>query len=160
VSNIPELNAWRDLRLEDIRRWTPRVQEALRPHCTTLGELADTPMRTLRRLPNMGMSGIREIRTVIAHAVAGVDVTVAADEPEQAAGISTVHLPPSCQTCRWWGHDDTGAWVISPKAGAVNVCGVHRQSAGERRRCNVITTAQDWCAEHLPLPIEAAEQAE
>ena len=155
MSNIPELNAWRELRIDRIPSWSARVLNALKPHYDTLGELADTPMMMLRRHPNVGMIAINEIRQVIAQAVVCTDFAGGAD-PADPAGIAMVSGTPTCATCRWWGHDSAAPWVVSPKSPCVNVCGVHRQEHSRRPSLNIITEQNDWCGEHAWLPISDA----
>lgn len=147
MSNLTELNAWRDLRITEILCWTPRVLNALKPHYDTLGEFADTPMATLRRQPNIGMLALNEIRAVIAQAVLGNDLSTLPEASERGAAAA-VAITPTCGTCRWWGYDSAGPWVVSPRAQSVNVCGAHRREAGKPAARNVITHQIDWCSEH------------
>lgn len=142
---------WRDIRVTDITCWTPRVRNALVGYFDTLGELADATRLDLRRVPNVGQNAINEITDLINRAKVGETLTTP-QEPREVAVNGAVAGVPHCGTCRWWGHDSAGPWVISPRAGPVNVCGVQRQNPGEPPRRNVITAAHDWCGEHLPSP--------
>ena len=147
---------WRDIRIGAIVQWSPRARIVLSRHFATLGELADYPRQDLHRMPQIGPITRNEIAGVINRAKAGEDLTNPAGPGIPAADEATIDAP-RCGTCRWWGHDVTGPWVVSPKAGPINVCGVHRQDAGAAPRCNVVTTEYDWCGEHLPqTPIEDA----
>lgn len=139
---------WREIRVNDITCWTPRVRRALLGYFNTVGELADASRQQLRRVPYVGQTALDEIGDIIGRAKAG-EVLTTPLEP-RGGSLNAAVSGPHCGTCRWWGHDTEGPWVISPKAGPVNVCGEHRQVPDEPARRNVITAEHDWCGEHAP----------
>jgi hypothetical protein len=151
VTKLKKTPTWRDVQISAIKHWSPLVKRALTGRFETLGELFDAPRLVVRRAPNVGQNALDEMSEMINRAMSGEDLT-SLDPRELTMGQAAIGAP-FCKTCRWWGHDNTGRWVVSPKAGLVNVCGVHRQTEGGRPHLNIVTAEHDLCGEHDCQPV-------